>query len=103
MRSGGISFLVSSFDYAVGLARGEPDIDKPEQGSVRGVNMLVAHAYAQQINRICRALYWKFFTMPWPPLARETARDILTRATEAATRFEVETRLRCPLNEQQER
>jgi hypothetical protein len=99
--AGGISFLIETFEYAVGLARGEPDIDKREQAVVKGLDMLVAHAYAEQIDRIFKKILWKFYMMQWSPFSREDARQFVARSADAATRFEVETRVLSPLNEQQ--
>jgi hypothetical protein len=86
--------LAPAFEYAVGLARGEPDINKPAQYFVPRAHIFVAHAYAENLYELFRGIYWQFHNMRGPPLTREDARQFVARAFDAATAFELETRLR---------
>ena len=100
---GEVVTLVETFAYAVGLARGQENPDKPEAREVAGLHMLVAHAYATQILQPIRDLYARFSAQSWPAVIREDARQFLARSVDAANRFEFETRLLAPTNEAQAR
>ncbi len=56
--------LIEAFEYAVSLARGQTEIDKPVSPEVSTLNMVVANAYAVQIYRNVRELFWRLTMDP---------------------------------------
>lgn len=91
MTLGLISFIVSTFEYAIGLARGVQDIRQPEKPQVAGAEMTQAHAFAVVLNQTIHQIRDNFDTIRWPFTTLTTARTSIDAAASATSRFEQET------------